>query len=117
VVDHLAKPQIRSGAIHAWERDLRALAAAPNVLAKLSGLVTEADWSGWTEAQLRPCLDVAFDCFGPERLMAGSDWPVCTLAAGYSRTLALVMDYLKDRSPAEADAVLGGNAGRFWRLA
>jgi L-fucono-1,5-lactonase len=117
VLDHLAKPQIRGGEIRAWERDLGALAAAPNVLAKLSGLVTEADWGGWTEAQLRPYLDVAFDCFGAERLMIGSDWPVCTVAAGYDRTLALVMDYLKGRSPAEADAVLGGNAARFWRLA
>jgi L-fuconolactonase len=116
VLDHLAKPPIRQGEIRDWERDLRALAKAPHVLAKLSGLVTEADWSGWTEAQMRPYLDVAFDCFGAERLMIGSDWPVCTLAAGYARTMALVLDYLKDRPAAEQEAVLGGNAARFWRL-
>jgi L-fuconolactonase len=117
VLDHLAKPQIRHGEIRGWARDLAALAAAPNVVAKLSGLVTEANWGGWTAAQLRPYLDVAFDCFGPERLLIGSDWPVCTLAGDYPRTMALVMDYLEGRSPAEADAVLGGNAARFWRLA
>jgi L-fuconolactonase len=116
VLDHLAKPEIKAGEIRAWERGLRALSAFPNVLAKLSGLVTEADWSAWTEAQMRPYLDVAFDSFGPERLMIGSDWPVCTLAAGYDRTLALVTDYLEDRPSAEKDAVLGGNAARFWRL-
>ena len=116
VLDHLAKPEIKAGEIRAWERGLRALSAFPNVLGKLSGLVTEADWSAWTEAQMRPYLDVAFDAFGPERLMIGSDWPVCTLAAGYDRTLALVMDYLEDRPSAEKDAVLGGNAARFWRL-
>jgi L-fuconolactonase len=117
VLDHLAKPPLRAGGLGAWERDLRALAAAPNVWAKLSGLVTEADWGAWTAAQLRPCLDPAFDCFGPERLMIGSDWPVCTVAADYSRTLAVVRDYLEARPPAEAEAVLGGNAARFWRLA
>jgi L-fuconolactonase len=116
VLDHLAKPEIRRGEIRAWEPDLRALAALPNVHAKLSGLVTEADWRGWPPEQIRPYLDVAFDCFGPERLMIGSDWPVCTLAAGYRRAMGVVMDYLKDRSQAEQDAVLGGNAQRFWRL-
>jgi L-fuconolactonase len=116
VLDHLAKPEIKAGEIRDWERGLRALAAFSHVWAKLSGLVTEADWSGWSPAQMRPYLDVAFDAFGPERLMIGSDWPVCTLAAGYDRTLALVMDYLEDRPAAEKEAVLGGNAARFWRL-
>jgi L-fuconolactonase len=117
VLDHLGKPDIRHGGLAAWARDLRALADAPNVWAKLSGLVTEADWSGWTEAQLRPCLDVAFDCFGAERLMIGSDWPVCTVAAGYARTMGVVTGYLEGRPAAEREAVLGGNAARFWRLA
>ena len=73
-----------------WERDLRALAAQPNVWAKLSGLVTEADWTRWTPGDIEPYLDVAFDCFGAERLMIGSDWPVCTVAADYARTMAVV---------------------------
>ena len=116
VLDHLAKPDIKRGEIKTWERDLRRLAARPNVMAKLSGLVTEADWRAWTPAQVRPYLDVAFDAFGPDRLMIGSDWPVCTVAADYARTLGLVLEYLRDRPAAEQDAVRGGNAQRFWRL-
>ncbi len=116
VLDHLAKPPIRAGAIDEWARDLRALAQCPRVWCKLSGLVTEADWQGWTPAQLHPYLDVAFDCFGPDRLVAGSDWPVCTVAASYSRTMAVVSDYLERRPAAEREAVLGGNARQFWGL-
>ena len=116
VLDHLAKPGIARGEIRAWSQGLRGLAAAPNVLAKLSGLVTEADWKRWTPEEMRPYLDVAFECFGPARLMVGSDWPVCTLAAGYEQTMALVARYLEGRPAAERDAVLGGNAQAFWSL-
>jgi L-fucono-1,5-lactonase len=116
VLDHLAKPEIRTGEIRDWARDLRALAARPNVLCKLSGLVTEADWARWTPAQMRPYLDTAFECFGPERLMIGSDWPVCTVASDYARTMGIVLDYMRDRPEAERAAVLGGNAQRFWKL-
>jgi L-fucono-1,5-lactonase len=115
VLDHLAKPEIRSGAIETWARNLARLAAAPNVCCKLSGLVTEADWKGWTPDQILPYLDVAFDCFGADRLIAGSDWPVCTVAADYRRTMAVVTDYLERRSPSDREAVLGGNARRVWR--
>jgi L-fuconolactonase len=116
VLDHLGKPDIRRGGLHAWERDLRALADCPNVSAKLSGLVTEADWNAWTPDDIRPCLDVAFDCFGAGRLMIGSDWPVCTVAGGYARVMEVVSDYLADRPAHEREAVLGGNAQRFWNL-
>ena len=116
VLDHLAKPAIRTGEIREWERNLRELAKAPNVFCKLSGLVTEADWTRWTPAEIRPCLDVAFECFGAHRLLVGSDWPVCTLAADYGRTMSLVTDYLESRPASERDAVMGGNAARFWRL-
>ena len=116
VLDHLAKPEVRRGEIRSWERDLRALAAFPNLTCKLSGLVTEADWRGWTADGIRPYLDAAFQAFGPDRLMIGSDWPVCTLAADYGRTMAIVIDYLKGRPASEQEAVLGGNARRFWRL-
>ena len=97
VVDHMAKPDIRHGEIDAWERGIRALAEFPHVCCKLSGLVTEASWRAWTPEDLRPYLDVAFECFGAARLMIGSDWPVCTLAGDYSRTLAVVTDYLSDK--------------------
>jgi len=116
VLDHLAKPEIVRGEIDDWSRGLRALAAAPNVFAKLSGLVTEADWKRWTPDQVRPYLDVAFESFGPGRLMIGSDWPVCALAGGYGRTMQVVTDYLERRPPGETEAVLGGNAREFWKL-
>jgi L-fuconolactonase len=116
VLDHLAKPDVRGGAIREWERDLRRLARSGHVMAKLSGLVTEADWSAWRPEQIRPYLDVAFDCFGARRLMIGSDWPVCTVAADYARTMQVVIDYIRERPPAEQEAVLGGNAARLWAL-
>jgi L-fuconolactonase len=116
VLDHLAKPDIRRGEIKTWEKDLRRIAAFSNVVCKLSGLVTEAHWEAWTPAQLRPYLDVAFDCFGAGRLLIGSDWPVCTLAATYARTLGVVMEYLSGRSAEDRAAVLGGNAQRLWKL-
>jgi L-fucono-1,5-lactonase len=116
VLDHLAKPEIARGEIRDWARGVRALAAAPNVVAKLSGLVTEANWTAWTPDQMRPYLDVAFECFGSGRLMIGSDWPVCTLAGDYGQTMAAVTEYLKDRPAAEREAVLGGNAREFWNL-
>ena len=116
VLDHLAKPDIRRGEIAEWRRHLRALAAGGHVMAKLSGLVTEADWQAWTPEGMRPYLDVAFDCFGPGRLMIGSDWPVCTVAADYGRTMRVVTEYMRDRPSREQDAVLGGNAARLWQL-
>jgi len=116
VLDHLAKPEIRTGEIREWERHIRELAEARNVWCKVSGLVTEADWTRWTAADVRPYLDVAFDCFGADRLLAGSDWPVCTVAANYGRTMSLLTDYLEHRPSSERDAVLGGNAARFWGL-
>jgi L-fuconolactonase len=116
VLDHLAKPDVRGGRLSEWERDLRRLAQAPNVFAKISGLVTEADWHHWTAEQLRPCFDVAFDAFGADRLMVGSDWPVCTVAGDYGRVMGVVTEYLANRSAEEREAVLGGTAGRFWKL-
>ena len=116
VLDHLAKPPIGIGDIDEWAKALRRLAAYPNVCAKLSGLVTEADWEHWTSAQLRPYLDVAFESFGADRLMIGSDWPVCTLAADYRRTMRVVIDSLSDCSVEERDAVLGGTALNTWTL-
>lgn len=114
VLDHLAKPEIRRGAIDDWARDLRRLAQAPNVYCKVSGLVTEANWTDWTAAGIEPYLDIAFDAFNADRLMLGSDWPVCTVAADYSRTMSVVVDYVERRAPAARDAVLGGNAARFY---
>jgi L-fuconolactonase len=116
VLDHLAKPPIKSGAIDDWARGIRELAALPNVYCKVSGLVTEADWQAWKPEDLSPYLDVAFECFGPSRLMIGSDWPVCTVAGSYSRVMDVVKAYLRKFSTKERDGVLGGNAASFWRL-
>lgn len=116
VLDHLAKPEIRHGRIEAWARDLEAVAACPNVMAKLSGLVTEASWTDWTAADIGPYLDVALDVFGADRLMVGSDWPVCTLAASYERAMGVVTAYLAGRPAAARDAMLGGNAARLWKI-
>jgi L-fuconolactonase len=117
VLDHLAKPPIKSGAIEAWADGIKRVAESPNVMCKLSGLVTEADWQHWTAEQIIPYLDVAFDSFGPDRLMIGSDWPVCLVAGSYARTIEVVKTYLLGKDPGHREAVLGGNAKRFWRLA
>jgi L-fuconolactonase len=116
VLDHAAKPDVRSGEIDAWRRGLDVLAERPNVLCKLSGLVTEADWSAWTEAQLEPYIAAVLGAFGAERVMIGSDWPVCTLASGYERTMRLVIDYLEARCAPDRERILGENAARFWGL-
>jgi L-fucono-1,5-lactonase len=116
VLDHLAKPPIKSGAVDAWARGMRELASFPNVYAKLSGLVTEADWQAWKPEEVRPYLDVAFECFGPRRLMIGSDWPVCMVSASYTRVVNLVKDYLSAYAVEEREAVMGGTATKFWRL-
>jgi L-fuconolactonase len=117
VLDHLAKPPIKSGELGKWKRGIRELAKFPSLLCKLSGLVTEADWKAWRPEQIRECVDVAFECFGASRLMIGSDWPVCTLAGTYGRVMGVVMEYVNEQCTAEErEGVLGGNAGKFWGL-
>jgi len=116
VLDHLAKPPIKNHEIDAWAHGIRRIAAFPNVFGKLSGLVTEADWERWRPEDIRPYLDVAFASFGPARLMVGSDWPVCLVAGPYRGVMGLVKDYLQLQTSETREAVLGGNAQRFWRL-
>jgi L-fuconolactonase len=114
VLDHLGKPDVRGGEYREWRRQIEAMAGLPNVCCKLSGLVTEADWRAWTPEQLRPYLDAALDAFGPERIMIGSDWPVCLVAAPYSVALALVRDALGEYSTDEQQRMLGGTAIDFY---
>src|SRR5467141_1171080 len=116
VLDHLAKPPIKSGSLRPWERGMRELGTLPNVFCKLSGLVTEADWQNWKPEHIVPYMDVAFETFGPRRLMIGSDWPVCTLAASYTRAIDLVESYLSQHATEVQEAALGGNAQQFWKL-
>lgn len=117
VVDHLAKPEIASGRLEPWATLLRELARAPNAWCKLSGLVTEADWKGWLPSDFTPYLEVALEAFGAERLLVGSDWPVCTLAAPYAAALGIARDFIARCSESEQDAILGGNAARCYGLA
>ncbi|MGV9559238.1 amidohydrolase family protein [Streptomyces sp. NPDC003401] len=116
VLDHLGKPPVASGARAPWEADLRALAALPNTVAKLSGLVTEADPATWTAADLRPYADAALDAFGPHRLMFGSDWPVCTLAASYGQVLDTAGQLTGHLSAEESRQVFETTATRVYGL-
>jgi L-fuconolactonase len=116
VLDHMAKPPIRDRHSDAWTSGIRRLSEMPNVFCKLSGLVTEADWKSWTREEIIPYLDVALASFGPDRLMIGSDWPVCLVAASYGEVIRIVKDYISERVPKRAADIMGGNAQRFWRL-
>lgn len=117
VLDHIGKPEVPTGLSNRWRAGIRAIAAHPNVYCKLSGLVTEADWRNWRAADFYPFLEVVFDAFGPHRLMIGSDWPVCLLAAGsYAEVIDVVGGFLKEVSPDERAAIFGNNAVRFYGL-
>jgi L-fuconolactonase len=116
VLDHIAKPAIRDGLFSPWREDLKRLAERPNVSCKLSGMVTEARWNAWRPEDLRPYLDVVLEAFGPERLMIGSDWPVCTLSGDYRSTMGVVVDYVGSLSPGERAGILGENCARIYRI-
>jgi L-fuconolactonase len=116
VLDHLAKPLIRSGVLSPWSQRIRSLAANPNVYCKLSGLITEADWQTWRKTDFRPYLDVVFDAFGMDRLMFGSDWPVCLLAGSYREVKELIARYLEGVPVEQQDNIFGLNAAKFYGL-
>jgi L-fuconolactonase len=117
VLDHIAKPSIRDGEMEPWATHMRELSLHPGLVCKVSGLVTEADWNGWSNEDVYPYLDVVFDSFGPDRLLFGSDWPVCLLAADYARVMALLNDYTGQLSITDRDKVFGRNAAGFYGLA
>lgn len=116
VVDHIAKPAIATGEVDAWARRMKSVAQFPNVSCKVSGMVTEGRWTGWTHEDFVPYLDVVFDAFGSGRVMYGSDWPVCLVAATYDEQFSIVKEYVKNLPPSEKEAVLGGNAKTFYNL-
>ena len=116
ILDHCAKPPIAQGEMAPWRAGFERLASFPNVACKLSGLVTEAQWQAWTDADLRPVLDVALDAFGPERLMFGSDWPVCLLAADYRRVFDEVSEWSHRLTSVERTQLLGGTAQHVYGL-
>ncbi|MFI7613663.1 amidohydrolase family protein [Nonomuraea terrae] len=116
VLDHLSKPPIASGELEPWRARVRELAAHPNVFCKLSGMVTEADWASWRVADLRPYAEVVLEAFGPERVMFGSDWPVCLLAAEYEQVAAAADELCAGLSEHERAQVFAGTARRAYRL-
>ena len=117
VLDHIAKPPIATGDLRGWASLIIELAARPNVCCKVSGMVTEADWQKWRPADFQPFLDVVFTAFGPERVMYGSDWPVCLLAGTYSRVYELARDYVRPLGAEVEARFFGGNAAEFYGLA
>jgi L-fuconolactonase len=116
VVDHLAKPDLKTQERASWAAHMRSIACNPKLYCKLSGLVTEADWLLWTPADFTFYLDTVFEAFGPERLMFGSDWPVCLLAASYRKVKQVIEDYVDRNAPKEKHEIFGANAIRFYGL-
>ena len=116
VIDHLAKPYIKKGILEPWASTMKSIAQNRNVYCKISGMVTEADWQNWQYDDFVPYMDVVMEGFGPERVMFGSDWPVCLLAGSYSRVKAIVEKYIAALSEAEKARVLGGTASEFYGI-
>ncbi len=116
VIDHLAKPFIKDGIIEDWKRDMVAIAQHENVSCKISGMVTEANWKQWKKEDFRPYLDVAFEVFGSKRILFGSDWPVCLVAASYDKMLDIVQNYISEFTTQEQSDFWSGNAVSFYNL-
>jgi L-fuconolactonase len=118
VLDHLGKPEISAGpeGLARWRAAVTQFAREPNAFAKVSGMVTEADWDRWTVEDLRPFVETALELFGPERLMFGSDWPVCEVAASYGEVLDTARELLGGLGADEWDGVFGGNAIHIYGL-
>jgi L-fuconolactonase len=116
VIDHLAKPNIKKQEISRWSNFLAEIAKCRNVSCKLSGMVTEADWQNWSKKDFFPYLDVAFEHFGPDRLLFGSDWPVCLVAANYTQVKTLIEDYVNPWGDDVRAKVFGANAVSFYGL-
>lgn len=116
VLDHIAKPCIKSGQIQSWKENIQELAKAENVCCKVSGMVTEANWKTWTPDDLKPYLDVVFENFTPDRLMFGSDWPVCLVASEYDLVIKTLEDYISQLPIDQQEMIWFRNAERFYKL-
>lgn len=117
VLDHIAKPEIKEQNTTQWEEGIRELAQHPYLYCKLSGLVTEADWERWSPEDFKPYLEVVFDAFGTQRLMFGSDWPVCKLAGEYEEVYRIIAEYIEPLNESEKNRILGGNAVQCYDIA
>lgn len=116
VLDHIAKPYIKDGIIENWDADIAALGEYENVFCKISGMVTEASWNKWTKEEFDPYIDVVVKAFGTDRIMFGSDWPVCKVAATYDEVLSIVKNYFSGYSESEQGKIFGENAIKFYNL-
>jgi len=116
IIDHLAKPDIRNGRFNNWETEMKEIASFDYVYCKLSGMITEADWMNWKKEDIFPYIDKMFEFFGAERLVFGTDWPVCKLAGEYDAVCGLMEEYLSKLSQREQELVWGKNATQFYNL-
>lgn len=116
IIDHLAKPLIKESKIEPWIKDMQKLAREDNVFCKLSGMVTEANWDSWKQEDFVPYMETLLEVFGPNRLLFGSNWPVCTVAAKYEQVLGIVTNFISSLSPAEQAHIMGQNAIDFYNL-
>ena len=116
VIDHIAKPSIKDAKMDDWKDNMKALSRFPNVFCKVSGMVTEADWENWTPKDFTKYLDVILDAFGVDRVLYGSDWPVCLLAAKYGEQLDVLERYISHLSEGQITNIMGDNAIKFYNL-
>ncbi|KKI89399.1 amidohydrolase [Bacillus sp. SA1-12] len=116
VLDHIGKPDIKNKEMSPWQEDIAKLAGCQNVFVKVSGMVTEADWMNCRKEDFKPYLDIVFKAFGPERIMIGSDWPVCTVSKGYESVMEIVIDYVKQFAPDSEHLILGENCAKFYSI-
>lgn len=116
IIDHIAKPSIKDKKTDEWKMDIDAVAKYENVYCKISGMVTEADWKNWKYEDFIPYIETVIEAFGPDRILFGSDWPVCLVAASYERTIAIVKDFFSSFSVDEQDQFFGANAVKFYNL-
>ena len=116
IIDHMAKPTIKNGKMVDWKKGIELLAKSQNVYCKVSGMVTEADWKKWRKEDFTKYLDIIFDTFGVDRILYGSDWPVCLLAAEYELQLELISDYITKYSTEDKEKIMGENAINFYNL-
>ncbi len=116
VIDHLSKPNIKAGDWKAWKKSLQPFEERELVCAKVSGLITEADWKKWNPSDLFPYLEIALEIFGPKRLLFGSDWPVCLAAGDYTQVIGVIESFANQLSADEKDAIFGGTAQEFYKI-
>ena len=116
VIDHIAKPYIKDGFFEGWAVMMREIAKHQNVYCKISGMITEAGYKTWTTEQVHPYMKLVLESFGASRVMYGSDWPVCLVAGNYSMVKSLVTDFISDLSQEQQNAIMGGNAAKFYNL-